>query len=61
MQSYNNESLALSQAKVNSTVYNKTYYVILSKGAYYVDDTDFVRSWETLIYVVENGEIKDDE
>ncbi|MFV0538820.1 MAG: hypothetical protein ACK5M3_15865 [Dysgonomonas sp.] len=52
---------AINIAKEKSIKENTIYYVILSKGEYYVDTSDFVRVWESLICIVENGKYKNEE
>lgn len=59
MKSYTDKEVAIEQAKVNSKIENTVYYVILSQGKYYLDTIDFIRSYETLICVVEKGIIRD--
>lgn len=61
MKSYIDENVAIEQAKIDSKINKETYYIILSKGKYYLDTSDFIRAWETLICVVENGMISMEE
>ena len=58
MKNYTDENVAIDQAKIESSINEMVYYVILSKGKYYLDTSDFVRTGERLICIVENGEIK---
>jgi len=60
MQKFEDEDLAITAAKDASLKDDETYYVVLSKGFYYVDTESFIRNWETLIATFINGkQIKD--
>lgn len=52
------KNVAIEQAKVNSTVYNDSYFVIFSNGLYYVEKDSFTRANELMICKVENGEVE---
>ncbi|WP_280647983.1 MULTISPECIES: hypothetical protein [unclassified Dysgonomonas] len=57
MEKYSDEKSAISNAKERSMDSEDLFFVVLSRGFYYVDTDGFIRNWETLICTIHKGQI----
>lgn len=57
MEKYTDKDKAIAKGKELSKESGELYFVVLSRGYYYVDTNGFIRNWETLICTLEKGKI----
>lgn len=57
MEKYTDKDKAIAKGKELSKASRELYFVVLSRGHYYVDTNGFIRNWETLICTLEKGKI----